>query len=152
MRLRSLRLCAGFSECRSSCSAILDPHEVTDLPEHACEHRRLVVFDGLADPAQPERPQRAAVLAGFSDHTPCLSNAHLVHDSPVTSGVSPLSGSDPSLSVWDSGALYGRTCEIERPRLLATSSGRRSRFSPSTVALAMLIGLVVPGLFARRSR
>ena len=34
----------------------------------------------------------------------------------------------------------------------ATSSGRRSFFRPSTVALAMLIGFVVPRLFASTSR
>ena len=41
---------------------------------------------------------------------------------------------------------------MDLPRERATSSGRRSRLRPSTVALAMLIGLVVPRLFASTSR
>src|SRR5919201_1234473 len=60
-RLRSLRACAGFIVERLTCSAILDLDQMTDLPKHACERRVLVVLDGAADLAQPERPQRAAV-------------------------------------------------------------------------------------------
>ena len=39
-----------------------------------------------------------------------------------------------------------------RPRAAATSSGRRRRLRPSTVAFSMLIGFVVPRLLARMSR
>ena len=41
---------------------------------------------------------------------------------------------------------------MDFPRDRATSSGRRSRLRPSTVARAMLIGFVVPRLFERTSR
>src|SRR5438034_10573527 len=78
-RLRSLRACAGFSDDRFSCSAILDPHEVTDLPQHACEDRGLVVLDGLADLAQPERAERAAVLLRLADLATRLGYPNLRH-------------------------------------------------------------------------
>src|SRR5438477_608483 len=55
MRLRLLRSWAGFSEWRFSGSAIVDLHEVADFPQHACEHRAVVVLGGLADLSEPER-------------------------------------------------------------------------------------------------
>ena len=48
--------------------------------------------------------------------------------------------------------MYGSTSAIVFPRARATSSGRRSDWSALTVAFAMLIGFVVPRLFARMSR
>src|SRR3954451_23996485 len=45
----------------------------------------------------------------------------------------------------------GRTWLIVSPRVRATSSGRRRRRRPSTVAFSMLIGFVVPRLLARMS-
>ena len=50
------------------------------------------------------------------------------------------------------GRLIGRTSPTVLPRARATSSGRRSDCSAFTVALAMLIGFVVPRLFASTSR
>src|ERR1700675_3264232 len=67
MRFRSCRLCAGFSEVRLSFSAIVDLHEVADFSQHACEDRAVVVLGGLADPAEPERAERAAVLLTLAD-------------------------------------------------------------------------------------
>src|SRR6266571_3588542 len=68
-RLPLLGACAGFRVERLSCSAIPFDHlhQMPDLAKHACEDRALVVFDGLADLAEPERPQRAAVLLGLAD-------------------------------------------------------------------------------------
>src|SRR5437867_374781 len=68
-RFRSFRLCAGFSEVRLRSLAIVDLHEVADLSQHACEDRAVVVFGGLADPAEPERAERAAVLLALADLT-----------------------------------------------------------------------------------
>src|ERR671925_1522156 len=79
IRLRSLRLCAGFSVDRFSFSAILDLHQVTDLPQHACEDGAVVVLDGLTNPAKTERPERAAVLLGFADQATNLSYSYLRH-------------------------------------------------------------------------
>jgi hypothetical protein len=31
---------------------LLDLHQMTHLPQHACEHRAVVVLDGLADLAE----------------------------------------------------------------------------------------------------
>src|SRR5437588_3949676 len=81
MRLRSLRLRAGFNVDRFSCSAILDLHEVADFPQHACENGPVVVLDGLADLAEPECPQRAAVLLGFADPATNLGYSNLRHRS-----------------------------------------------------------------------
>src|SRR5215212_1451863 len=78
-RLRVFWLCAGFNDDRLSFSAILDPHQVANLPQHACEHRGLVVLDRLADLAQPERAERTAMLAGLADLATNLGNAHLGH-------------------------------------------------------------------------
>src|SRR4029077_16541470 len=50
------------------------------------------------------------------------------------------------------GGIHGRTSLICFPRILATSSGRRSSLSAAIVAFAMLIGLVVPRLFASTLR
>src|SRR5204863_2724552 len=98
------RACAGFSDVKLSCSAILDPHQVANLPQHACEHRGLVVLDGLADLAQAEGAERAAVLLRLPDPALHLGDAHLGHSSaPSTAGV----------SVASSGALSGSTWEIE---------------------------------------
>src|SRR6266702_3738307 len=66
-RFRSFRLCAGFREVRLSSSAIVDLHEVPDLAKHACEHRAVVVLGGLADPTEPERAERAAMLLALPD-------------------------------------------------------------------------------------
>src|SRR5581483_1181264 len=66
-RLRSTRACAGWRFERFSCLGIFDLHEVTDLPQHACEHRALVVLGGAADLAEPEGAQRAAMALALAD-------------------------------------------------------------------------------------
>src|SRR3989442_11742337 len=78
-RFRSFRLCAGFSEVRLRSLAIVDLHEVADLSQHACEDRAVVVFGGLADPAEPERAERAAVLLALADLATGLSDSDFRH-------------------------------------------------------------------------
>src|SRR5437764_12444145 len=82
MRFRSFRLCAGFREVRLSFSAIVDLHEVTDLSKHACEHRAVVVLGGLADPTEPERAERAAVLLALADLSTGLGDSDFCHRRP----------------------------------------------------------------------
>src|ERR671935_860474 len=82
-RLRSLRACAGFRFERFRSSGIgVHPYEVTDLPEHTGELRALLVLCGAADLAQPERPERAAVLLALADGATRLGDLHLRHRSP----------------------------------------------------------------------
>src|SRR5262245_18566043 len=108
-----------------------------------------------ADLAEPERAQRAFVSPALADRAPHLRDLHLAH-SAVTSPFSSAAGSSTAAAgAFAAGsasaaraAETGSTSLIERPRSRATSSGRRSRLSPTTVALAMLIGFVVPRLFA----
>src|SRR3954466_1532859 len=78
-RLRAFWRCAGFSDERLVCSAIFDPHQMTDLAQHACQDRGLVVLHRLPDPAQAERTQRTAVLLGLADRAACLCDADLGH-------------------------------------------------------------------------
>src|SRR4029079_3529779 len=174
MRLRAWRGCAGFREWRLSSSAMwlvvlslrarrLHRDEVGDLAELALELRPGRVLGGPADLAQAERAQRAAVLLRLSDRRPGLGHDDARHDSTASgSGVSAtaaassrgaatavgLAAASSARGVRDSGS----TSEMDFPRERATSSGRRSRLRPSTVAFAMLIGLVGPMLFASTAR
>src|SRR5690348_13914099 len=73
-RLRSLRGCAGLRFERlssggfdSGISDLLHPDEVADLPQHALQRGGDVVLPGLADAAEPERTQRAAVTRRLPD-------------------------------------------------------------------------------------
>src|SRR5207253_6345174 len=58
---------------------LLDLYEVTDLPQHAGEHRTLLLLDGTADLAEAERAQRAAVALALADLAPHLGDPHLRH-------------------------------------------------------------------------
>src|SRR5712691_1218018 len=82
MRFRSFRLCAGFREVRLSSSAIVDLHEVPDLPKHACEDRTVVVLRGLPDPAEPQRAECAAMLLALADLATNLGYPDFRHSSP----------------------------------------------------------------------
>src|SRR3954466_15944128 len=53
---------------------------MTDLPEHACHDRALVVLGGLADAAEAERAQGAAVALALADLAADLRDAELRHD------------------------------------------------------------------------
>src|SRR3989442_707931 len=94
MRFRSFRLCAGFREVRLSSSAIVDLHEVPDLSKHACEDRAVVVLGTFADPAEPERAERAAVPLALADLATNLRYSDLRHGSPGR-GTSRFPGSPP---------------------------------------------------------
>jgi hypothetical protein len=81
-RFRAFRLCAGFSDVRLSCSAILDLHQVSNLSKHACEDGPVVVLGGLSDLAEAERSQSPAMPLGLPDLATNLRHAnfgHLLH-------------------------------------------------------------------------
>src|SRR5439155_23272952 len=100
MRLRSLRLCAGFSEERFRGSAIVDLHQVADFPQHACKHRPVVVLGGAADLAEPERAECAAVLLGLADLATDLGNSDSGHRS-LARGTSRFPGAPPPVRFAD---------------------------------------------------
>ena len=117
-------------------SLLLDLHEVAHLAKHACDHRVVVVLGGLADPAEPERAQRAAVALRLADLATDLRQLKLRHPR-----------SPPRRA-----SCTGSTSLIDLPRAFATSSGRRSWRSACSAAFSMLIGFVVPSDFASTSR
>src|SRR4029450_7763227 len=120
-----------------------------DLPQHTGELRALLVLRGAADLAEAECAERAIVLPRLADaaaHLGDLDGAHAVTSAASAAGSSATSAAGAST------LRYGSTSEIVLPRSRATSSGRRSALRPATVALAMLIGFVVPRLFATPSR
>src|SRR5438552_8648974 len=154
----------------------VDPDQMPHMAKHACQRRSVRVLRRAADLAEPERAQRAFVALALPDGAAHLRDFYLRHavgSSPLGSA-EWLRGGVPWSSTPDSGASgelgetgpgftlvsgsaaaeaeTGRTARMLRPRSRATSSGRRSRFRPTTVAFAMLIGLVVPRLFASTSR
>src|SRR3954465_10467138 len=104
-----------------------------DLVDHPTQLRGVVTLDGLADPAQAERAQRVALLAvgavgrlDLRDH-----ETHAGASSEMVS-VAPFSPPRPS------------TRSTDRPRSVATSSGRRRPCRPAIVAFTRLIGFWVP--------
>jgi hypothetical protein len=58
---------------------MLDLDEVTDSTKHACENRPVVVLGGLADPAEAERTQRAAVAFGLAYLATRLGDSNFRH-------------------------------------------------------------------------
>src|SRR6476659_4161867 len=127
--------------------------EVCDMPELPLELRALAVLGALADPPETERAERALVAAGLADGAPDLGDANGRHAvSSVAAGAASAAASAGACSGSTGEGRNGRTSLIDFPRDRATSSGRRSRLRPSTVARAMLIGFVVPRLFERTSR
>src|SRR5436309_7955698 len=83
-RLRSSRACAGARLERLSCFSgiglgVLDLHEVTDLTEHAGEHRGLLMLGAAADAAEPECAQGTAMALGLPDLGPDLGDEQLRH-------------------------------------------------------------------------
>src|SRR5581483_9190105 len=187
---------AGYSTgAATSPSDVLDLHEVAYLPEHACEHRALVVLGGVADATEAERTQRAAVRLALADLGLDLRDLDLGHydssfflrierrfgfssaagvgagSSAAGAGSGSGSGSGSTATGTAAGSssttmvtaaaassgsttgfLNGSTSLICLPRIRATSSGRRSSLSATIVAFAMLIGFVVPRLFASTLR
>ena len=113
----------------------------------------------LADPAEPERRGACPGCAGFWPIAlrTCVSFTarglldlgRRLDGLGRAATAARLLGDEPRLA---RARGTGSTSVIVLPRILATSSGRRSFFRPSTVAFAMLIGFVVPRLFASTSR
>src|SRR5450759_83438 len=110
---------------------------MVDLLEHAGQLRTLFALNRATDASESERTQRPAVPGALSDDASGLRDAHTSHQTGA--------------SVVLAGERGGSTSAIDLPRMRATSSGRRRLLSAFTVALAMLIGLVVPRLLARMS-
>src|SRR3954463_9724869 len=110
--------------------------------DHAAQLRRVLALDGLADAAQAERAQRVALLAvgavgglDLPDH-----EAHAVTSSSgAIVSAPPFSPPRPS------------TRSTDRPRSVATSSGRRRPWRPAIVAFTRLIGVWVPSDLERMS-
>src|ERR1035437_7970196 len=110
---------------------------MADPPEHAGQLRALLALDRAADAAEPERAHSSPVPGALGDDAFGLRDAHPSHQTDA--------------SVVLGAARGGSTSAIDLPRARATSSGRRRLLRAFTVALAMLIGLVVPRLLARMS-
>src|SRR5712671_1888677 len=52
---------------------------MADLPKHACKHGAFLLLARVADLAQAERPQRAAVALALADLAPYLGDLHFRH-------------------------------------------------------------------------
>src|SRR5688572_22583282 len=168
-RLRDLRGCAGvrlerFSSSLTALSLLDAPlisqrshgHEMAYLAQHALQLRRVLVVRAATDLAEAERAQGTEVTIGLTDSTTHLRDLQLAHSLVSSVSAAPTTTSSASFAAACfaacAAAETGRTWAIVRPRIAATSSGRTSRLSPSTVARHMLIGFVVPRLFASTSR
>ena len=103
---------------------LLHLHQVADLEDHAPDLGRVVVLDGLLHAADAERAHRRALILRVS--AGALRSGVILS---LRAMAAPLRRTSPS-SV--------------RPRIAATSDGRRSRRRPSTVALTRLCGLREP--------
>src|SRR4029079_1415984 len=137
-----------------------------DVPQLALQHRRVLVLDAAADLAEAERTDGAVVGLALADHAAHLGDLQRRHAvtsstaSPVSSPPGASAAATTATATGASGSLAssassatgaaenGSTSMTVLPRWRATSSGRRRFFRPSTVAFAMLIGFVVPRLFA----
>src|SRR3954466_7976229 len=116
-----------------------------DLVDHPAQLRRVVALDGLADAAQAERAQRVALLA-----VGAVGRLDLPDDQ---AHAWTSSSSSPSRTV--TGAPFPpprpSTRSTDRPRSVATSSGRRRPCRPAIVAFTRLIGFWVPRDLERMS-
>src|SRR3954451_9135797 len=108
-----------------------------DLVNHPAQLGRVVALDRLADAAQAQRPQRVALLA-----VGAVGRLDLGDDQAhagTSSSAAAFSPPSPS------------TRSTDRPRRVATSSGRRRPWSPAIVAFTRLIGFWVPSDLDRMS-
>src|SRR5579884_89334 len=148
---------------------------MADLAQHACEHRRFLVLGAATDLAEAERAQRTAVPLGLADLGLDLRDPDARHydssflrrlgfsasavgssasavvslsASAACSSATTATASAASSASCSVGAGGGSTSLMRLPRMRATSSGRRSPWSATTVAFAMLIGFVAPRLLA----
>src|ERR1044072_8175173 len=100
-----------------------------DLVDHPAQLRVVLALDGLADPTQAERAQRVALLAvGAVGRLDLLDDqAHAVTSS--AGGAAPDS-SAAIVSVGPFSPPRPSTRSTDRPRSVATSSGRRRPCRP----------------------
>src|SRR5262249_11567889 len=122
---------------------------MADLAQLALQLGRVLVLGTPADLAEAERAERAEVAVGLADSTTDLRDPQRAH-SDTSSGSE--AGSSSASCAFAAGAETGKTSAMDLRGSAATSWGRPSRLSPSTVARVMLIGVVVPRLFASTSR
>src|SRR5262249_16153953 len=136
---------------RGASSDLLHPHEVRDTREHAADLGPVGKVVRRADPPQPERAQRAAVLGLGADLRPDERDSQRVclrHDY-ATSVISCFPAR--SRSRYASGMPFVEPSSADLPRSFATSSGRRSACRPCIVARATLIAFADPSDFASTS-
>ena len=139
-RLRRLEV--GEFELVGHALGVLDLHQVADLPQHARDHRVVVVLGGAADVAEAERAQGAAVArrSGRSSCAPAsLSFATLRHGGLVDARPAPRRRLGAPLAR-GTAALADRLPARLRDVLGAAQVLQRRLTVPS----AMLIGFVVP--------
>src|SRR3954452_2826143 len=117
---------------------------------HRAEHRRIVgPLDRLADPAEPERAQRALLPRVGAVGRLDLGDLDVGHHAGVSSGAS---AGAPLLVTRDSSlSRKPSTLRTGSPRSSATSCGERSICSAVTVAFTRLIGFWLPSDFESTS-
>src|SRR5690348_940260 len=119
---------------------------MADRVHHAAQLRGVLALDRLADATQAERAQRVALAP-----VGAVRRLHLGDDqahASASTGVSSTSVAAPSPLP---PPPRPSTRSTLRPRSAATSSGRRSSWSPVIVALTRLIGFWEPSDFERMS-
>src|SRR5919198_1656054 len=158
MRLRARRGCAGFRfERFRSCDISASYSTRTRWRTFLSIPASCGLSSCSAERPILPKPAPAACHGGARSARSGYASA-LFESSPslVVSSAGGAASAAGSSSLWSTSLAWaagtGSTCETVRPRIWATSSGRRKRWRPSTVALSMLIGFVVPRLFARMSR
>src|SRR5215210_6177780 len=119
--------------------------------DHAPQLRVVLALDRLVDAAQPERAESLALLFVGAIGRAALGDLQLGHVAAGASGAG--ASGDTGCSSWPSGSCWLRpsTWSMVSPRSSATSSGRRSDWSPATVAFTRLIGFCEPRLLERMS-
>src|SRR6185295_6182612 len=111
--------------------------------------RVVLTDDGLADLAQPQRPQGLACLPARTDGAAHLGDLHFCHGYADPSRAADAASASASRRARSMPA--GATSSMGRPRRAATSSGRCSSFSAATVACTTLIALSLASDLARTS-
>src|SRR5918999_3741714 len=110
------------------------------LPNHAAHVRPVLADDRLPDPPQPQRSHGRALIVGAPGEAAHERDLELAH-----AGASPSADG----AVWS--RRLGAISSTGRPRIRATSSGRRRSRNPATAACTMLIAFSLPSDLDRTS-
>src|SRR6185369_4683398 len=121
---------------------------MTDLVDHAAQLRGVLTLDGLADAAQAERAQGVALLAVGAVRRLDLRDDEAHAGASAGSSAASASAATVSPPFWPP---RPSTRSTDRPRSVATSSGRRRPCRPAIVAFTRLIGFWVPSDLERMS-